>query len=293
MARVEISLEWDGHAADALIALHARRSAASIQRFQDRFPGRGLGLVLTGTDVYRDIAKDRVAAQSLDRATHLVVLQSEALRELTPRQRERARVIVQSASRRTVRDKARRTFDMVAVGHLRDEKDPATMIRAAARVATYATVPPIRFIHIGNPLDADLATLARGAMAANPRYQWLGGVPHATTRRWIARSRALVHASRMEGGANVVIEAIRSGVPVLASRIPGNIGLLGRDYRGYFPIGDDHSLAKLMARFVNDRRFARELARQCAARAPLFSPAAERAAVRALAVDLLDQETTQ
>ena len=90
----------------------------------------------------------------------------------------------------------------------------------------------------------------------------------------------------MEGGANVVIEAVRSGVPVLASRIDGNVGLLGADYDGYFPVGDAAALAALARRFCADAAFADRLRAQCAAREPLFRPSAERRAVRALVAGL-------
>jgi glycosyltransferase involved in cell wall biosynthesis len=91
----------------------------------------------------------------------------------------------------------------------------------------------------------------------------------------------------MEGGANVVVEAVRSGVPVLASRIDGNVGLLGDDYEGYFRVGDAAALAALMRRFCRDAAFASRLQAQCAAREPLFLPAVERRAVRALVAGLL------
>jgi len=93
--------------------------------------------------------------------------------------------------------------------------------------------------------------------------------------------------SRMEGGANVVIEAVRSQVPVLASRIDGNVGLLGRDYDGYFPLGDATALAELMQRFRADSAFAEHLKAQCALREPRFVPAAEAGAVRRLLADML------
>nr|HET7860253.1 glycosyltransferase [Caldimonas sp.] len=110
---------------------------------------------------------------------------------------------------------------------------------------------------------------------------------HPAARRTIARARALVHASLMEGGANVVIEAVRSGVPVLASRIDGNVGLLGIGYDGYFPVGDAAALAALMRRFCHDDAFADQLRAQCALREPMFVPAVERRAVRALVAGLL------
>lgn len=66
--RVRICRDWSGSGHDsedaAMIALHARRSAASIQAWAQQHPGRGLAVVLTGTDLYRDIAQDAQARQS-------------------------------------------------------------------------------------------------------------------------------------------------------------------------------------------------------------------------------------
>jgi putative glycosyltransferase (TIGR04348 family) len=284
LADVEITLAWNGRPVDALIALHARRSADSIARFAHAHADRPLALVLTGTDIYRDIDSDASAAASLSHATHLVVLQEEALQRLGPAQRERARVIVQSATRRVMRDKALTQFDLVAIGHLRAEKDPLTMMHAVRLLPAESA---IRFLHIGDGLDESLADAARRTMHECPRYQWLGGLAPADARRRLARARALVHASVMEGGANVVIEAVRSRVPVLASRIDGNVGLLGRDYDGYFAAGDAAALAALMRRFETDREFAQRLAHQCALREPLFTPEAERARVQRLLADML------
>ena len=169
-----------------------------------------------------------------------------------------------------------------AVGHLRDEKDPLTLMRAMHLVGS-----DLRLAHVGAALDPALGAEAERTMRTCPNYRWFGALPHGAARRRIARARALVHASRLEGGANVVIEALRSRVPVLASRIDGNVGLLGRDYDGTFAVGDSAGLARLMRRFAADAPFAAHLAAQCAAREPLFRPGAERAAVRDLVFDLL------
>ncbi|MDE2094844.1 MAG: TIGR04348 family glycosyltransferase [Burkholderiales bacterium] len=283
-ARVQIMLAWDGTPFDALIALHARRSAESIERFHAAHPGAPVAVVLTGTDLYRDLPSDPSAQHSLECASHVVVLQDEGLLRLPPAARPKARSIVQSATRLVRGDAATGHVGLVAVGHLRDEKDPLTLM-AAARLLPPAST--IRIVHIGNALDDTLGAQARATMQQCPHYRWLGGLPQAVARRWVARSRALVHMSRMEGGANVVIEALRSQVPVLASRIDGNVGLLGRDYDGYFPVGDAPALAALMQRFAGDAHFARHLAAQCRAREPRFTPAAEASAVRALLADML------
>ena len=240
--------------------------------------------MLTGTDLYRDIETDKAAQHSLKCASHLVVLQDEGLLRLDASERAKARVIVQSAPRLVRGDKSLRTFDFVAVGHLRDEKDPLTLMQAARHLPAAG---PIRIIHIGAALDPALGDEARRTMQHCPHYRWLGGLAQLAARRRIARSRALVHMSRMEGGANVVIEAVRSRVPVLASRIDGNVGLLGRDYDGYFPLGDARALAALMQRFCADAGFAEHLAAQCALREPRFVPAAEAGAVRQLVSEML------
>ena len=286
IASVEVRGLSEGDAdADLLIALHARRSAAPIARWRERRPDAPIALVLTGTDLYRDLEVDASARHSVQCASTIIVLQEAGLARLDAVSRARARVIVQSATALVV---ARRPgdADFVAVGHLRDEKDPETLMRAARLLAAGTPASPT-MAHIGDALDPRLADAARATMAACPAYRWLGGQPHAAARRVIARARAVVHMSRMEGGANVVIEAVRSRVPVLASRIDGNVGLLGAGYDGYFPVGDAAALADLMRRFAGDAAFAAHLGAQCTAREPLFLPAAERRAVRALVADLL------
>ena len=290
VASVTIATAWDGAPVDALIALHARRSADSIARYAAADAEAKLALVLTGTDLYRDIDTDASALHSLECASHVVVLQDEGLARLAPATRAKARVIVQSASARMRRAPAGRYIDLVAVGHLRDEKDPLTLMRAARLLDAGS---PIRVHHIGNPLDATLADAARQTAAECPRYRWLGGLPQAAARRRIAGAHALVHMSRMEGGANVVIEAIRSGVPVLASRIDGNVGLLGHDYGGYFPVGDAAVLAGLMQRLADDAGFEAGLTAQCAALEPRFRPEVERREVRRLLADMLAVQRRQ
>ena len=286
--------EPDAGDADLLIALHARRSAPAIARWRER-GDRPLVLVLTGTDLYRDLEVDPAARHSLEFASRIVVLQEAALARLDGASRAKAEVIVQSAPalRAPHRDD---DADLVAVGHLREEKDPQTLF-AAARLL--AAAPPAggtrvpRIAHIGGALDARLGDAARATMAACPSYRWLGALPHGTARRLIARARALVHPSRIEGGANVVVEALRSGVPVLASRIDGNVGLLGADYDGYFPAGDAAALAALARRFCAEPAFAARLRAQCAEREPACRPAAERAAVRALVAALLPARSSR
>jgi putative glycosyltransferase (TIGR04348 family) len=273
-----IAAEWhadpDAAVPDLLIALHARRSADALARFVETHPSRPTVLVLTGTDLYRDIAIDEAARHSLALATRLVVLQSEGVEALPPAMRRKAEVIMQSAPRLRRRAPDPRTFDLVMVGHMRSEKDPATAWRAFERVARQDR--SIRLIHVGEALDETYRQQAEALAARNSGYRWLGALSHALTRQQIRRARALVIPSVMEGGAQVVIEAITCGVPVLASAIPGNVGLLGGHYAGTFPAGDVAALASLIDRVRREPAFLALLTQQCAERAPLFRPERER-----------------
>jgi glycosyltransferase involved in cell wall biosynthesis len=169
------------------------------------------------------------------------------------------------------------------IGHLRAEKDPLTFMRAAALLQH----PRLRLLHIGGPLDPALAAAATATAASEARYRWIGPIGHGATRQRLKRCHAMVIASLMEGGANVIIEAVTCGVPVLASDIGGNRGMLGEDYAGYFPVGDAAALAALIERSAIDPAWYALLRHQCAIRAALFTPAAEQAALR----DLVDNLT--
>jgi putative glycosyltransferase (TIGR04348 family) len=294
--RVTIAPGWQPGqpAPDLLVALHARRSAAALAAFKDTHPDRPALLVLTGTDLYRDIHHDASAQASLTRADALVVLQPRGLDQLDAPARAKAHVIYQSAPAmrpggRHARPRARagRPIDIAMIGHLRPEKDPLTFIRAASLVEA----PGVRLLHIGAALDPELGEAARNEQTGNPCYRWLGALPHMAARRRLARCHAMVIASTMEGGANVIIEAVTCGVPVLASDVSGNRGMLGEDYAGYFAPGDAGALAGLIDRSVRDAGFYAQLTRQCAARSRLFAPEAERARLLDLVDNLLSPKT--
>lgn len=275
--RVTVLEEWNGVACDALIALHARRSAPSIAAVADSLPDCPVIVVLTGTDLYRDIRTDAAAQRSLALATRLVVLQEAGVQELDAGLRPKACVIHQSAPalKPVVRTTRPRHWDITMIGHLRDEKDPLTFMQAAALV----TAADVRLTHIGSALDPVLGEHALATQRTVPHYRWLGNLPHAKTRQLLRRSRLMVLTSKMEGGANVIIEAVTSGVPVLASDIAGNRGMLGEDYAGYFPVGDSRTLACLIDRAVREPTFYTRLQGQCNARAPLFAPQREQTAL--------------
>ncbi len=130
--RVVMEEKYSGRRCDVLVALHARRSFASIERFRGEHPARPLLVALTGTDLYGDIRASRKARRSIELASRLIVLQPLGVAELPKRLRARARVIVQSAERPRGRIAPKQNaFEVCVLGHLRPVKDPFRAARAA------------------------------------------------------------------------------------------------------------------------------------------------------------------
>ncbi len=276
---VEVATEWDGKPADLMIALHARRSFKSIHAFAERYPSRPLIVVLTGTDLYRDIHSDADAQTSLDLAHRLVVLQGRGVDELQPEHAAKTRVVYQSAPEIPRQQQFDDAFRVLVVGHLREEKDPFRTALASAYLPEHSRA---QVVHLGRALSEEMAQTARLAESKLPRYHWLGDQTHEAVMEHFSRADLLVVSSVMEGGANVICEALAAGVPVIASDIPGNIGMLGDDYPGYYPLEDERRLAQLISRAENDSGFYAELLRECKSRRALMTPQREASSVRQL-----------
>ena len=276
--RVSICQSVDHQRADLLIALHARRSYASVKRFQRQCSQAPIVVALTGTDVYRDLKNDPRAGKALALAQRIVVLQPKALEQLSDNFRAKARVIYQSvetSERVSNRSSTRRSFDICVIGHLRSVKDP---FRAAMAARLLPDSSRIRILQIGAAMTTTMTTRAHAEADRNHRYQWFGPLARTRVPRILARSQLCVLSSYIEGGANVMSEAIVAGVPVLASRIDGNVGILGADYPGLFEPGDTRQLARLLIRAETDSDFLSDLRRRVGKLAPLFNSQRERRA---------------
>jgi putative glycosyltransferase (TIGR04348 family) len=282
--RVTIQTGYAGAPYDLLLALHAKRSAPAVFEFHKRYPDRPVVVALTGTDLYRDIHRYRTAQRVLEIATRLVALQPLASEELAAHFRGKLRIIYQSVEN-AARPVARPIpgFRVCVIGHLRSIKDP---FRTALAVRSLPAGSRIAVVQAGAALTERMSRRAQEEEGRNSRYRWLGEIPRWRVRRLIATSQLLVLSSQMEGGANVISEAIVDRTPVLASHIPGSVGLLGADYPGFYPFGDTEALRNLLLRAETDSIFYHELRSHCAKLSPRFRPARELSAWRQLLKEL-------
>ena len=280
--RVELVSRWEpsmGKQGDPklFIALHARRSAQSIRSWSKVFPSRPLVTVLTGTDLYSDILKDPMAVQSLDQSTALVVLQDQGIVALPSRFRSKATVIYQSGSAWKRRDIKPLPFTLCMVGHLRKEKSPETFMQLAQ---CYEEAPGIRFELIGGVIDKKLGERVSSLALHSRVFAWTGGLSYRATRNRIRNAHLLIHPSSLEGGAHAILEAVNSGTPVLASKVSGNVGMLGRNYLGYFKHADVKQLKQLVGECQQSYGSAtglyNELLEQLSVRQELFKPTHEK-----------------
>ena len=277
--------EYRGQSCDALVALHAVRSASSIAAFDAQHGDLPLIVALTGTDIYPggdDLGDGpAAAARSMASATHLVAMQPLALDEIPAEWRDKATVIFQSLeSPDGVPDRNEaigrtRLFEVCVVGELRDIKDPFRTALAARRLPSDSRV---RVLQLGAAGKDEIAERSAKEEQSNPRYSWLGEVPRDEALSMIEGCALVVNSSLSEGSPNVLTEALALGTPILATRVPGNVGILGDDYPGLFAVQDTEALSGLIARAESESEFYEELCRRCARLAERADPQRERQA---------------
>ena len=277
-----VNESWSGGDAAVLIALHAYRSHASTMEFHKKYPKRPIVLILTGTDLYRDMALHEEVLRSMEIADQLIVLQSAALDSIPSHLRHKAQVIYQSVRVEIEKSVPRPDFQVMVIGHLREEKDPFCIARSLPLIPSDSK---IRVQHLGMAMNEQMERAAKSYNENLERYQWIGEVSHLDALQMLAKSDLMVISSRMEGGAHVVSEAIALGIPVIASDIPGNRGLLGDDYLAYYPVGNETALASLLCRSETDSDFYKTLKNQIGIRKDLISPQREMQSIQ----DLMNQ----
>jgi glycosyltransferase involved in cell wall biosynthesis len=258
--------------ADVIIALHARKSAHFIDDFLALNPAGKVIVYLTGTDLYHDIPNGcQICERSMSLADVLVVSHELTLNALPEKYRKKAMSVHKSIQLPDFLGEEKIEIDpnlFTIIGHLRAVKQPFMAVESMQLLEDSVRV---KLVLLGNEIDEDSGEIARSWEAIDSRFQWLGGVEYLQALQWMRRSVATINTSLIEGGANSVGESIMLGVPVLATRIEGNIGMLGEDYAGYFSAESKQELADIMQRVISDADFLAMLREQVRVRKKKFT----------------------
>ena len=270
---------------DLMIAIHAWRSACAARSFKMSNPHAPLVVLLSGTDIYRfQHSNPETTVGTMELADRLVGVHECVERDIPQNLTNRLRIIYQSCAPLSApRQPLKRYFQVCVVAHSRTEKDPLRIALAARRRPASSK---LRVVLLGGAHDHEWADKVGTEARDNPRFLWKGEVSRAKVRRCFSNSHAMVISSTMEGGANVVSEAIVAGLPVIASDIAGNRGLLGDLHCGYFPVNDDRELARLLYQAESEPNFLTKLVTNASKNGHRFSPEFELESWRTLLDEL-------
>lgn len=109
---------------------------------------------------------------------------------------------------------------LLSVGHLVELKGHRFLIEALATLQT--THPQARLVIVGEgPERSNLLALAR-RLGVDHRVTLTGALPNADLLRWYSAADLLLLASSREGWANVLLEAMACGTPVVATAVGGS-----------------------------------------------------------------------
>jgi glycosyltransferase involved in cell wall biosynthesis len=217
--------------------------------------------------------------KSMEISDAIVILQSAALTMIPKHLQTKTHVIYQSTKSVKRKTLLKKSFLISVIGHLRPEKNPFC---TAESLKYLRLESKIQVLHLGKAMNPEMKSLAKAYSKELKSYQWLDELSHSETLQQLSRSHLMVISSLMEGGAHVVTEAIAIGVPVIASDIPGNRGLLGDDYPGYYPVGDANALALALQKAEFDSSFYESLEAHIKKRQRYVQPEFELNSIKAL-----------
>lgn len=217
---------------------------------------------LRGTDVkrLRGSLVDRLLLRLCLRTNAFVICVSESVRDqvlqLHPHRARNVLVIPNGVdegllSIRRSYDRAQdRPLRIVSVGSLVPGKGMELLLRATRIVRDRDNV---RVTIIGDgPERARLNELISASDLAGC-VRLPGIIPPAEIAEHLAKADVFVLASHFEGRPNALLEAMASGLPAIASRIPGVIDLLNDGATGLlFEPGDAEALAACLLRLTRD-----------------------------------------
>jgi glycogen synthase len=132
---------------------------------------------------------------------------------------------------------------LLSVGRLHTQKNVGYLLNL---VAALKKKTKIRAQIIGDGPERPGLERTAAALGITDFVQFSGWLSREAVREAYQSATFLVHASSYEGMSNVILEALASGLPVIASDIPENFELIKDDANGFLfdPTGDPALLAE-------------------------------------------------
>ncbi len=106
-------------------------------------------------------------------------------------------------------------FTLLSVGHLIERKGHDIPIRALP------SLPGVRLLIAGDGTERRALETLATELGVDARVRFLGAVSQAELKNYYSAADALVLASSREGWANVLLESMACGTPVIASNVWG------------------------------------------------------------------------
>ena len=171
---------------------------------------------------------------------------------------------------------ARRRLDVpegrsvvVSVASLSPRKGHQRVLEALPDVV--AKRPDVLYVAVGGPgLEGDTGPLLRRLIAEHglgDHVRLVGARPHDEIPLWLAAADLFCLATSNEGRANVLLEALACGVPVVTTDLPPNREVVEPGVNGFLvPLGDASALGDALVRALDWPWERREIAAQAGRR---------------------------
>ncbi|MBO0684838.1 MAG: glycosyltransferase, partial [Candidatus Dormibacteraeota bacterium] len=158
------------------------------------------------------------------------------------------------------------------VARLSAQKGLEVLIEAAALVRDRPALPPVRFLVVGEgELRQELEQRVE-ELALDRTVLLVGSRPPDEVARLLAAADLFVLPSRYEGMSIAVMEAMASGLPVIATEVSGTAELIpDADHGRVVPVGDPQRLAAAIEELLIDPELRRRIGERALARAQRFS----------------------
>lgn len=268
--RVEAN-EYSGAQASLAIILNAWRSAEVIQHFKKVNPTSAVIILITGSDInHKDFGSaDSVVRKAMDAADALVMLHDIEFDTLPFYLQKKCTVIYPSVDlpKSLSHQPNQQYFEVILSGNIRAVKNPELAVKIAQLLPENAG---IKIRAYGN-VESEYREMLQKANDTLPSFHWAGQVSHMQNLEKLQSAHLLLNTSHAEGGANAICEALSIGIPVIASDIRGNIGMLGKFYAGLFTKNNAEMAVELLIKARQNPHFYTYLKQQTKERATKFS----------------------